>query len=170
MHNVMVDLETLDTAPTSCIVSIGAVKFGPNGYDEYDTFYMVVDLQSCNDIGLTISADTVDWWIKQSIQARSVFNQPSDTITNVLYAFGEWLPDNCKLWGNGASFDNAILANAYSVLKMEQPWKFWNDRCYRTIAAMHERQRFQQGTYHNALDDAKSQAEHLIQIAPGVII
>lgn len=123
MNNVMVDIETLDNKPTSAIVSIGAVMFGPNGYDEYNTFYMVVDAQSCIDAGLTLSADTISWWMKQSDQARAVF---------------------------------------------QQPWDFWNDRCYRTIAAMHDRRRFQQGVHHNALDDAKSQVEHLIQIAPGV--
>jgi len=169
MNNVMVDIETLDNKATSAIVSIGAVKFGPNGYDEYDQFYAVVDVQSCIDVGLTLSADTIKWWMKQSDQARSVFQQPGLYLTGVLLEFGKWLPDDCKLWGNGASFDNVILSNAYSVLNLPQPWKFWNDRCYRTIAAMHDRQRFQQGVHHNALDDAKSQVEHLIKIAPEVI-
>lgn len=168
MNNVMVDIETLDNKPTSAIVSIGAVMFGPNGYDEYNTFYMVVDAQSCIDAGLTLSADTISWWMKQSDQARSVFQQPAAHIANALVEFSKWFPTGAKLWGNGASFDNAILSNAYSALKLQQPWDFWNDRCYRTIAAMHDRRRFQQGVHHNALDDAKSQVEHLIQIAPGV--
>lgn len=170
MNNVMVDIETLDNKPTSSIVSIGAVKFGPNGYDEYNTFYMVVDVQSCIDAGLTVSADTIAWWMKKSDQARSVFQQPGSHLANVLIEFSKWLPVNTKLWGNGASFDNAILSNAYSALNLKQPWEFWNDRCYRTIAAGYQRKRFQQGVHHNALDDAKSQAEHLIQIAPGVIL
>lgn len=169
MNNVMVDIETLDNKPTSTIVSIGAVKFGPNGYDECDTFYQVVDIQSCIDVGLTVSADTVKWWMRQSDQARDVFQEVGGHLASVLIGFSKWLPSDCKLWGNGASFDNTILSNAYSVLNLSQPWKFWNDRCYRTIAAMHDRQRFQQGVHHNALDDAISQAQHLIQIAPEVI-
>lgn len=169
MNNVMVDIETLDNKPTSSIISIGAVKFDANGIDVINTFYMVVDAQSCIDAGLTVSADTIAWWMKQSDQARAVFQQPGGHLANVLIEFSKWLPTGAKLWGNGASFDNAILSHAYSVLKLEQPWAFWNDRCYRTIASMHQRKRFQQGVHHNALDDAKSQAEHLIQIAPGAI-
>lgn len=168
MNNVMVDIETLDNKPTSAIVSIGAVHFGPNGYDECNTFYSVVDVQSCIDAGLTVSADTIAWWMKQGDQARAVFQQRGKHLANVLTEFSIWFPEGSKLWGNGASSDNAILSNAYSALKLKQPWDFWNDRCYRTIAAMHERRRFQQGIHHNALDDAKSQVEHLIQIAPEV--
>jgi exodeoxyribonuclease VIII len=100
-----------------------------------------------------------------------VFNDPAAIhLAVALQRFTLWLPNDCKLWGNGASFDNAILANAYAALKMEQPWAFWNDRCYRTIKAMHPKQKQQHlGTHHNALDDAISQAEHLIAIAPGVL-
>lgn len=169
MNNVMVDIETLDNKPTSAIVSVGAVRFGPNGYDEYDTFYKVVDVQSCIDAGLTVSADTISWWMKQSDQARAVFQQPGDHLVNVLIDFIGWFPAGSNLWGNGAAFDNAILSNAYAALKLQQPWDFWNDRCYRTIASMHNRRRFQKGIHHNALDDAISQAEHLAQIAPEVI-
>lgn len=168
MNNVMVDIETLDNKSTSAIVSISAVKFGQNGYDENDTFYRVVDVQSSIDAGLTIGAETIAWWMKQSDQARAVFNEPNIHLANALVEFSKWFPEWAKLWGNGASFDNAILSNAYSVLNLKQPWDFWNDRCYRTVAAQHQLQRLQQGTHHNALDDARSQAEHLIQIAPEV--
>jgi hypothetical protein len=70
-----------------------------------------------------------------------------------------------RLWGNGASFDNAILAHAYARCGATPPWKFWNDRCYRTVAALTATPRQQGGTHHNALDDARSQAEHLITAA-----
>ncbi len=170
MNNVMVDLETPDNKPTSGIVSIGAVKFDATGISD-DRFYCVVDLQSSIDAGLTVSASTISWWMKQSDQARAVFNEPDAChLAIALQLFAAWLPDNCKLWGNGAGFDNPILANAYAALKMQQPWDFWNDRCYRTIAAMHpNNRRQQQGTHHNALDDAISQAQHLIAIAPGIL-
>lgn len=47
---------------------------------------------------------------------------------------------------------------------LEQPWAFWNDRCYRTLKARSELKIARTGTHHNALDDAKSQALHLITI------
>lgn len=134
MNNVMVDLETLDNKPTSAIVSIGAVHFGPNGYDEGNNFYRIEYQQSCIDAGLTLSGDTIKWWMRQSDRARGVYAHEGDHLAQVL-------------------IDNAILSNAYSVMKLDQPWLLWNDRCYRTIASLHPRQRFQQGVHHNAFDD-----------------
>lgn len=167
MNHVMVDLETVDNVPSSAIVSIGAVLFDHTGVSQ-NTFYEVVDLQSCLDAGLSMTADTLSWWMKQSDPARAVFQQKGDHAALVLSRFGKYLPPNCKLWGNGASFDNAILANAYRAFGMPAPWQFWNDRCYRTVVAgLAKRQ--QTGTHHNALDDAISQAHHLIQVNPGAI-
>jgi inhibitor of KinA sporulation pathway (predicted exonuclease) len=47
---------------------------------------------------------------------------------------------------------------------MQAPWKFYNDRCYRTLKAMypHIKMPKRTGTHHNALDDAISQVNHLI--------
>ena len=167
MNHVMVDLETVDNVPTSAIVSIGAVIFDASGVSER-TFYEVLDLQSSLDAGLTMSADTVAWWMKQSESARAVFQQKGDHAALVLSRFGSWLPRDCKLWGNGASFDNAILACSYRAFRMPPPWAFWNDRCYRTaVAGLARLERV--GTHHNALDDAISQARHLVAVNPGAI-
>lgn len=164
MRNVMVDLETLDNKPTSLIVSIGAVKFADTISE--DAFYRVVDIQSCIDLGLTISGDTIAWWMGQSEQAQAVFKAKGDPIYQVLTDFAAWLPKGAKLWGNGAAFDNAILANAYRAAHIRQPWDFWNDRCFRTVASFSPAKKVNNGVAHNALDDARTQAEHLINIAP----
>lgn len=84
-----------------------------------------------------------------------------------LQAFKDWLPPKSDplIWGNGASFDNVILANAYRAASIQQPWAYWNDRCYRTLKKRYlDIALRRQGTHHNALDDAISQAEHLITI------
>ena len=57
------------------------------------------------------------------------------------------------------------LGDAYDRAMRHRPWKFWNDRCYRTIKSMHpEVPMPRTGTHHNALDDAKTQALHLMAI------
>jgi exodeoxyribonuclease VIII len=68
-------------------------------------------------------------------------------------------------WGCGAGFDNVIIENAYKAVGMKRPWTPWLDRCYRTIKEvivlpMEDRT----GTYHNALDDAIYQTNHLIKL------
>ena len=162
--HIMVDLETADNVPTAAVVAIGAVVFaGPN---RGVTFYAAVDLQSCLSAGLTMSAGTMDWWGRQSAEARAVFDDPQRLgILEALQAFHRFVSplSEPKVWGNGASFDNAILSNAYRACGVPLPWKFWNDRCYRTAAARIPQKRRQQGTHHNALDDAISQADHLLE-------
>jgi hypothetical protein len=69
------------------------------------------------------------------------------------------------VWGNGASFDCVILGNAYRAVGDEPPWKYFNERCYRTAKAMLPAVPFERiGTHHHALDDAASQAQHLIKM------
>jgi hypothetical protein len=69
--------------------------------------------------------------------------------------------------GNGVDFDNVILANAYSACMLKQPWSHKSNRCYRTIynetKDIIARPTFS-GVAHDALDDAKNQANHLINI------
>jgi exodeoxyribonuclease VIII len=70
-----------------------------------------------------------------------------------------------KVWGNGSDFDNAILSCCYGATGREVPWDFWHNRCYRTLKALRPGPKLvREGTYHNALDDAKSQALHAIEL------
>ena len=67
--DIMIDLETLNTTPDSTILTIGAVKFDPFGSEikepKMDSFYVKVDLDSCDRIGLTTNDDTIAWWANQ---------------------------------------------------------------------------------------------------------
>lgn len=161
MDNAMVDLETLDNVPTSAILSIGAVKFDDTGTDE-DEFYVNIDPRTCTKAGLTISPDTVMWWMQQSDSARKAFNNKDAlSLQAALNKFTAWLGGANQVWGNGATFDNPILANAYRAVGIEPPWKFWNDRCHRTLKNLYPWVKAPaMGTAHNALDDARNQAQH----------
>jgi hypothetical protein len=158
---VMVDLETLGSGSNAVILSIGAVEFNPDTQALGREFYIVVEPQSCVDAGLAVDVGTVMWWMKQSDQARAAFDRKGWRLEDALDQFAEWFPAKATLWGNGATFDNVILANAYKATGKEQPWAFWNDRCYRTLKNLLPGITLdRKGTYHNALDDAKTQALH----------
>ena len=172
MHNhkdVMLDLETMGNNPESPIIAIGAVSFNKNGIGE--EFYEVIDLESSISAGAVPDASTIMWWMKQSDSARAQFNSNQAIIlAEGLRRFTTYLSQfdlkDVRVWGNGAAFDNVILAGAYRMCGQTQPWKFWNDMCYRTIKNMNLNIKIdvRSGTYHNALDDAKTQALHLIRI------
>ena len=178
MTHIMVDLETLSTEPTARIVAIGAVKFDPE-LSVYDRYYQAIFSPEINalmqshidDDGFHISNDTLSWWLKQNEEARKVFTDHfAVNIDTALKTFNRWvladeLTESVRMWGNGASFDNVILSEAYRIRKLERPWMFWNDRCYRTVKALHPDVPFERsGTHHNALDDAESQALHLLNM------
>jgi len=165
MH-VMIDLETMGTRPNAPIIAIGAVTFDANA--TYDEFYVNIDLESAvNDSHAVVDPKTVLWWMEQSGEARSALRGDKKKILTALYEFRDWLkPDKPEgVWGNGASFDNTILSETYRRMNLTPPWPFWADRCYRTMKNMYPQiEMDRSGVHHNALDDAKSQANHLIRI------
>jgi exodeoxyribonuclease VIII len=116
---------------------------------------------------MEMTVSTVLWWIAQSDQARQEVCKPAEHVTVVLDAFSQWIgPRDAEVWGNGASFDNVILTNAYTKCILPIPWKFYNDRCYRTLKNLRPNIRMPvpPKIKHHALEDATAQALHLIEI------
>lgn len=177
MNNIMLDIETLGTDSSSVITSIGAVKFDNEGVDEDNAFFTNVSIQSCLDAGMTVSGETIQWWLTQEGEARKdMFTSYPYHIKDGLMSFGIWATRDSKIednrvWGNGSTFDNVIISNAYKAIKkhgstISQPWTYRGDRCYRTLCSLCPEIKMERvGTYHNAKDDAVSQARHLIKIA-----
>lgn len=161
LGNVMIDLETLGTTPGSAILSIGAVMFGPAGLG--DELYTPISLASCTAAGLTIDPVTVAWWMKQSDAARAAaFRDDAEPLPRVLLRFAEWFEraEAERLWCQGANFDAPLLEAAYCACGMTPPWKFWNVRDTRTLYELADvKVDRARGTHHNALDDARAQAE-----------
>ena len=165
MNHVMIDLETLGTRPGDTILSIGAVKFDHTGLGE--EIHLTIDAESCKAVGLRAQKSTLEWWAKQSPEARKAAFSGELSLEAALLKLTMWMPplDIAVVWGNGANFDNALLAAAYRAQKLDTPWQFWNDRCYRTVMNLFPQAKAARvGTHHNALDDAKTQALRLIEV------
>ena len=177
MHNVMLDLETMGNKPDAAIVAIGACFFNPLTGEIGNKFEQTVLLTDSAKFG-SIDGDTVLWWLKQSDDARLRINDGLFvTLGKALESFYEFVSVNCpvhkvKMWGNGASFDNVILKNAYDAIDKDAPWEFYNDRDVRTIVDLGrtllnfnpKKDMPFQGTEHNALDDAIHQAKYVSAI------
>ena len=176
VDNIMLDLETLDTATTAVVVSIGAVAFNPRSKELGPTLYLELtnDLVAQQKRGCTISSDTVVWWMRQGAQARALFDEGDPAISSkvstreALELFSKFITDNgghkAKVWGNGADFDNIILGNLYKAFGMPVPWSYSRNRCFRTMKALGSSKYTRYGVHHNALDDAITQAKHLQEI------
>lgn len=189
MNKCMVDLETLGNKPGCSIISIGAVMFDEDTGQLGATFYVTISRESNIRYGLVEDEATLKWWGEQSSEARTLLNEVrmgGTPLPQALAMFTEFLVttqytdwvykdqmtlekskimDRLTMWGNGADFDNAILAVAYDKVNGVPPWKFWNNRCYRTLKNLYPRQKLARvGVHHNALDDAKTQARHAIYL------
>ena len=100
--------------------------------------------------------------MNQSAEAKKVFDDASIvTLPTALVALARWIGEDAIMWGNSARFDLGILEYAYDSCLIPVPWDHRNERCYRTLKALHpEIKIMRSGTHHNALDDATSQAHH----------
>lgn len=159
------DLETLGTRPGDTILSVGACLFD-HERGIYSEMHLTINQESSRAAGLRAQKSTLAWWQEQSAEAKAAAFKGEFSLETALQMFRMWLPEDTLVYGNGANFDNNLLAAAYRAMKQEPPWKYWDDRCYRTIAAMFMKTRTERvGTYHNALDDAKTQALRLLQMS-----
>lgn len=177
--DIMLDLETLSTRTDAVVLSIGAVSFTPDGLQE--SFYRVLNSTDQAAAGRHVDDGTIAWWAKQSDEARKVLTEStgqSQSVDAALHDFCEWVLNQgtinkVRMWGCGSDFDNVIMAHLLAQYEIPQPWRFWNNRCFRTWRDMATRQL---GTVeaksckpanlcaHNALADAEAQAREMVAL------
>lgn len=162
MQHIMLDLETWGTKPGCALRSIGAVAFNLHSAIG-DEFYLNIEEASCLSLGLEKEISTVEWWAKQSPEAQAALLTSPHPLGAAVRAFHEWFRGQAGefVWSHGGNFDEPIWNAAARVVGERVPWKFWNARCTRTayaLAKFDPRSLPREGTYHNALDDAKYQA------------
>ncbi|HFZ2313229.1 TPA: 3'-5' exoribonuclease [Citrobacter freundii] len=177
--HLMVDMETMGNSPDAPIVSIGAVFFDPSTGNTGAEFYQVVSLESSMSFGMKPDASTIQWWLKQSSEARSaILVDEAMGLRETLELLADFIAENAangshtvQLWGNGCSFDNVILRRAYALTDTPFAVPFWNDRDVRTMVELGKsvglNPRFDipfEGDMHNALSDARHQVKYVSAI------
>lgn len=161
--HIMLDLETLGNGNEAVILSIGAVKFTQT--EIVDRFHVAIDPETCTAFGLKIDASTVMWWLdaERGAARAALYEHEQVDLPSALRGFADWVGnESTPMWGNGSTFDNVILRNAYRAIGMEYPVRFWHDWCYRTVKNLAPGiEIVREGTHHDALADAECQARHL---------
>lgn len=160
---VMIDIETLGTDPGCVIVSTGAVRFGVES-GVTDELFVSVDIESCQDYGLEIDGGTLAWWLGQSAEAREQL-RGGDGLEDALREFRTFVADADEIWANSPAFDCEILRAGFDAVGLEVPWRYYEERDYRTLRETlpHWPDREQDSVSHNAVDDARYQAECLAE-------
>jgi hypothetical protein len=177
--HLMIDIETLDTAPTALVLSAGWAWFDTEGILSSGHVCFDHELQQRGQ-ERTISASTVHWWKKQPApmpESRHGFDvRRLDGAIWATFPYTEpaslsaAMPD-VLVWANSPSFDCVILRHWASRLRHALPWAHWQERDFRTFRALCEAAaqrnpsellRTRPQASHNAEQDARDQAQFMI--------
>lgn len=176
-RHIMLDLETLGTTPGCVVLSIGAVAFSQTK-GIVERFAVAINPRSCMKAGLTIDPGTMYWWMRQPKTAQEAampelcerdFPVQYVNLKEALDSFKTFYWGHSgQIWGDGAAFDQPILAAAYCAVGDTQPWGYQSVRCFRTVRAMFPDVKWKVPRHlvpHVGVDDAEAQALHLLKIA-----
>jgi len=168
--HVMIDIETMSTAPNAAILAIGAVTFTVDGgVDATTAREWLVDLGDSVAHGGQLDADTVLWWTQQSERARRGLVATRQLREHAALEGLAWmlscLPGKPSIWANGTDFDLTILRSALHRHGMRDLWAFWQQRDLRTLRKLMTHvpaPARAEDDKHGALRDAVHQAEHAV--------
>lgn len=168
-NDIMLDIETLGKDPFCAIVAIAAVEFDIRGKKTGREFFKRITPKSCEKAGLIIEADTVEWWLTQSEEARKALfnNKDAVSIQDALNSFTPFMKGakpKARIWANSHSFDCNHVQEAYQrVLDESAPWRYNQPRCFRTIMDFYFGQTPvpEGAVLHNPLVDCHVQIEKL---------
>ena len=152
--NVVIDLETLSMQPDAAILSVAAVPFNieaevtdsdsPHPNAGLPSYHEVVNVASCALSGMHFDMDTVQWWSRQSDEAKASIleRKPLINISNAISGLHQFLcslaeEHNAELviWCQGTDFDIPKLKYAFDKFLADEPkpWKYYNQRDARTF-------------------------------------
>lgn len=163
---LMLDLETLGTAPGSVITAAAAVAFIPATGDVLRVADCTISISSCLRAGLTVDGATLQWWLTQDQDVRArVFESALPlhaALTHIHNLFWEYR--NAPVWAYGASFDPPIWEAACRAVELPRPWGYREIRCCRTmlaVAGVSTRDHQAPGDLHDPLVDCRTQVAAL---------
>lgn len=171
---LMLDFETLATTPDTVVLTLGAALFDREKIHQAEQW--AFDVEGQLRVGRRVEFSTLQWWMKQekAAQTDAFFNGERLKIFDFFDKFIAFVLSGGEVdeaWSNGADFDLAIIRSLHMQTEARGyqkplPWKFWSQRCYRTIKASSgcDKLVLFDGVKHNAKADAIHQAQCLIAL------
>lgn len=152
----MIDIEALGTSPYAVVTAIGLVYFDEDKI--LDERYWAVDMTSQPD--RDISPQTVKWWLEQSKEAQDAMLKSAVTAEAACLGIQAFYKRGTPCWAKGSTFDHTIIQSLFESLNLKNPIHHREQWCMRGLMKItNTPPPKREGTHHNALDDAKHQAE-----------
>jgi hypothetical protein len=184
-QNIMIDIETLDTAPTAVILQIGMTVFD-DAFEAQASYEYSLSVRYQAERRRTISPDTLQWWLEQPQEAqdkvlKAAFHPTAGSGMAFFCDLRDLMDNSTRLWSQG-SFDFILLENLYHTINDDQskplPWLYYQICDSRTImhfAAMQGidakavRDEIRKDyTAHTAMDDCLIQIATLKELAHAI--
>lgn len=146
--DISIDIETLSLTNRATIISIGACVFDIKTSKVKNSFY--VNLEHSDPqlaIKFDVSKDTVEWWSKQSDQAKLTLETDKVQADKAVLQFVQWVEQmssrykghtDTRIWANDPQFDLSNISYTIDVYGYKTPWKYWEERSFRTIVDLAE--------------------------------
>ena len=173
LTELSIDIETLSTKPNALVLSIGMCWFSkdyPATVSRDVEKDSLIDLPiihpDLNQPGSHIDADTVQWWMRQSSEAKQVFSERIDRepLSYAVISIMEAVNNATHIWAKDPDFDCVILSHFLQSYSHDGfDWPFWKNRSVRTkLDDVPSAKNLPfEGVQHNALADAVHQARQI---------
>ena len=171
---LMIDIETLDTAPTAVILQIAVSVW--DGVSEPIVKSWNINSECQPD--RTVSIKTVEWWMNQIKNGAEVtiLSESTFPLASALHGLSHYIShfNSCypsEIWSQG-NFDIAILSDAYDRLSTFNPLGATNYSVFRDLRTLthsipreeYEKLKVNPTNPHNAESDCMAQMKTLINI------
>lgn len=161
MH-LMIDTETLARNTNAPVIEIGIVQFNHKGIARMKGWHVLPNFDYS-----TPDVSTIAFWNRQTINMP--LNMDAQEFDHVMEDIVGWLglTEIEGVWANAPSFDLVILRNLAQQYHVEIPWYHKKERCCRTMFAIGEKlgiERLRTTNEHDAVEDARAQAQSIINI------
>jgi hypothetical protein len=165
----MIDIETLNTAADSVILSVGAVKFNPYTHeDPFQHKHWRLDVDQQFELGRTYDQSTLEWWGSQAEHIREAAFGDHERVGLLDFAkdLNKWLVGCKEIWCQGPQFDMVMIEHLFQQLSHHKNWAYWQVRDSRTLFSLmpYDPRKNIQEDLHDALADAFWQAKCVQQV------
>ena len=156
--DLMLDIETLGSAPDSIILTVAACAFDPFSKTIYDEHKMYQRVDTDSQEGRTIDDLTMQWWAQQeSAATEEAFNEEGRVpFRDMLEELKDLMWRAERIWANGIAFDMTIIEHAFKSEGMPIPWQYYKVMDARTVFKMSP-DREKLGNSHHAFEDVINQ-------------
>lgn len=177
-NHYMIDMETLSTEDDAIIAEIALARFRPSTGEIIEELVVRFSIEEQFEMNKHISFSTLfDFWLEQDPEVFNRVIKSRENRDSYVMGWAKVLDflnrtDNPKVWGKGPTFDvtkakinldNIIKTLSSSGYDFENPIKFFNERCVRTMIALCPEAKNIEftGKRHVAIDDVHHQIKQV---------